>query len=294
MTKVKEQCMTEERSRCLLLINTLSGRGGILNKEIVKEKLEKQYGRVDVKIIENENFDMDTACKGYDYLAIGGGDGTLNRAINYAKSKNVNLIYIPCGTLNDTYKGLRYADKPESIDLGKVDGRYFSYVLAAGTFTPIGYNTNIKLKRAIKQLAYFLTIFREYKTHNISARVAAGNEEREGEYTLIMVVNSRRVFGFPFNKLYENNSGKAHLLLISSPKGILPARAVKLFLLFFRAFFIGFNKETDTKSITFKEIEEVTLTLSSPTDFCIDGEKHILRGENRITMHKDGIKLLYL
>jgi len=284
--------MEKSHAKCLLLINTLSGRGGMLDIAAIKRKLEDKYGKVDIKEIKDTAFDMNKVCKGYDYLAVGGGDGTLNNAINYVCRNNINLIYIPAGTLNDSYRNLRYVDKPEYIDLGKVGQRYFSYVLAAGTFTPIGYNTNIKLKKAIKQAAYFLAIFREYKVNRIKARISIDTEQFQDEYTLIMIVNSKSVFGFGFNKLYSNHTGKAHLLLISTPKR--PASFIKLFFLFFRAFFIGFNKPVQSKNLIFKEFSKLELELVHPTPFCIDGEKQVLQGSNRIVILKDGLRLLYL
>ncbi len=282
----------EKEKKCLLLINQLSGRGATLNTQAIKNKLEASFSQVDIKWISGDSFDMAEACKGYSCLAIGGGDGTLNNAINYVKRNNINLIYIPAGTLNDTYKNLRYADKPEYIDLGQVGERYFSYVLAAGTFTPIGYNTNIKLKRAIKQVAYFLEIFKEYKVNHIKASIDTGTKHFQGEYTLIMLANSRSVFGFSFNKMYKNHSGLAHLLLIKSPKGW--SAFIKLFFLFFRAFFIGFNKPVQSKNITFVEFDTLQLKLDTPTIFCIDGEKQVLDGENTVTIHKDNLQLFYL
>lgn len=282
----------DKEKKCLLLINQLSGRGATLNAQAIKGKLEASFTQVDIKLISEDSFNMEEACRGYSCLAVGGGDGTLNNAINYVKRNKINLIYIPAGTLNDTYKNLRYADKPEYIDLGQVGERYFSYVLAAGTFTPIGYNTNIKLKRAIKQVAYFLEIFKEYKVNRIKADINVGSKCYQGEYTLIMLANSRSVFGFGFNKMYKNHTGLAHLLLIKSPKGW--GAFVKLFFLFFRAFFIGFNKPVQNKHITFVEFDTLKLKLDNPTVFCIDGERLMLKGENKVAIHKDALHLLYL
>jgi len=286
---------TEKRDACLFLANTLSGRGSSLDIEGIIERLKKRFEIVDLKVISDNNyFDIKNACVGYNYLAVSGGDGTLNCAINCTKDMDIKLIYIPSGTLNDTYKTLRRTKKSEYIDLGEVNGNLFSYVLACGSFTPIGYTANLRLKKAFKQLAYFLYAFKEYKPYSINAEVKAVDFCFKDTFTLIMVINSKRVFGFPFNKLYENNSGKAHLLLIKSPQGNYLTKLLKMFIMFFRAFFIGFKKEMEGKYITFKEVSELSINLNSDIDFCIDGEKIVLNKENIIKIHKDKIKLLYL
>lgn len=279
---------------CLLLINKMSGRGSNIDIEKTSAKLKAYFSKVDLKTIKDKShFNITQECEGYDYLAVSGGDGTLNSAINCTKDMAIKLIYIPSGTLNDTYNTLKHTQNSSFIDLGEVNGKLFSYVLAAGSFTPIGYITNSKLKQRFKQLAYFIYAFKEYKIHNIRAEIET-NEIYQDNYTLIMIINSRRVFGFPFNRLYENNSGKAHLLLIKAPKGNYFSKLIKMFFLFFRTFFIGFKKPVKSKNIVFQEIDKVNIKLFKEEAFCIDGEKLVLDKDNKIIIHKSKIELLYL
>jgi hypothetical protein len=104
-----------------------------------------------------------------------------------------------------------------------------------------------------------------------------------------MAVKSRYVFGFKFNKIYEHNSGKGHLLLIKSPTGLF--KRTKLFFLFFRAFFIGFKKEVNTKNLKFLTTSAAKIELKAEVDFCVDGERAPSGLVNYIKFHQKAGKI---
>lgn len=286
--------------KCLLLINKTSGNvSRALNNPDIYNSLRKDYDIIDTLYIEVDNpIDIKKASEGYDGLAVCGGDGTFNNAINATRELNLELTYIPCGTLNDTAKTLHLTSKLKKderkirrVDIGEINNTLFSYVAAAGTFTAIGYTTKNKLKKKIKFFAYLWQVLSEYKVHHIKARIETEGKVFDDTYTLIMAINSQRCFGFNFNQLYSHNSGKAHLLLIKSPKGKGFFAKLKIFFPFFRAFFMGFDSPYQSKKMTFMEFDKAVVELEKPEDFTIDGEKICVEGKFNLSIHRQKMKL---
>lgn len=252
---------------CLILINKLSGNSESINVESLKEKLSNLYQKFEVKYIPE---DLETLKMAeYGGVAVCGGDGTLNHIINTSLPDFTSLYYIPCGTLNEVYN----SQKESVLNLvGHAGDVLFSYVCATGTFTPLGYAVNIKSKKRFKALAYIASVIKEYKVNDIWARLKVDGDVYDGEYTLIMLLNSPRCFGFRFNRLYHK--GEMCLLTIKSPGKNNLLNKIRIFFPFFRAFFIGFNKPYKSKNMLFTPFKEVDLELLSPTTFCVDGEKY--------------------
>lgn len=286
--------------RCLLLINKTSGNvSRALNNPDIYNSLRNDYDIIDTLYIEENNpIDIKKTSEGYDGLAVCGGDGTFNNAINATRELKLELTYIPCGTLNDTAKTLHLTSKLKAdarrvrrVDIGEINNTLFSYVAAAGTFTAIGYRTKNKLKRKIKFLAYLWQVLKEYRVHHIKAKIELADKVLEDTFTLIMAVNSQRCFGFNFNRLYSHNSGKAHLLLIKAPKSKGLFSLIRIFFPFFRAFFMGFDKLHKSKYLTFEEFDKAKLELDSPQEFTIDGERIVVEGKFNLSIHRQKMKL---
>lgn len=288
-------------TKCKLIINRMSGNSKSKEKEQEWVNLIKgSYNIVDTIYIDPEhNINMAEEIAGYDALAVCGGDGTLNSAINAIKNTRIDLIYIPSGTLNDTAKSLCLAKKLSSenkrirrVDMGCVNNTMFAYVVAGGTFTPIGYQTKIKTKKKIKIFAYFLEVLKEYKIHHIKAKVEINGKTFEDEYTLIMAINNTRCFGFNFNKLFAHNDGKGQLLLIKAPKGSGLFAKIKIFFPLFRVFFMKMRKEKEGEIIKFISFKEAKFTFDKPYTFTIDGEKIELEKEVNIRILQRKLKLV--
>ncbi len=164
-------------------------------------------------------------------------------------------------------------DMCEKLNTGikNKDKQVFGYVLAAGTFTPIGYTAKVALKQRIGVLAYIGEVLKEYKIHRINARINADGKEWEGQFTLLMFLKSPRCFGFRFNKAFDAESESGHLIAIRSPGRGGIAGAVTLFCRFFRVFFVGLKKPMD-KNIIFKRAVNVHVEQFDDADYCRDGE----------------------
>ncbi len=255
------------KKECLILINNLSGNATKVNVDSIKDKLSQSYSNFEVKHIPEDLSQMGNGY--YDGVAVCGGDGTLNHIINTSVPIGTSLYYVPCGTLNEVY----HAQKESTLTLvGHAGNILFSYVCATGTFTPLGYAVNASSKKKFKALAYISKVLREYEVCDVSARLNLDGKKIEGRYTLLMLLNSPRCFGFNFNKLYHK--GEMCLLTIKSPGKNSLLNKIKIFFPFFRTFFIGFKKPYESKNVLFTPFKHIDLELDTPTPFCVDGEKY--------------------
>ncbi len=272
---------------CLIVVNKLSGNASTLDLNRIKEILSPSYSSFEVKYIPEdlESLKMES----FHGVAVCGGDGTLNHVINKNIPSTTSLYYVPCGTLNEVYS----AQKESTLSLvGHAGDVLFSYVCGAGTFTPLGYATSINAKKRFKAFAYISKVLGEYKVENIWARLNVDGKIYDGTYTLIMLINSPRCFGFNFNKMYHK--GEMCLLTIKSAGKDNLLNRIKIFFPFFRSFFIGFKKPYQSQKVLFTPVKHVDLELLSPTPFCLDGEKYEIEKsvDICITKLKNPIKII--
>lgn len=265
----------KRQPRCVIVINRLSGNGNRADECMLKSAFERGYS-VDFYYITQKQMLKDFSA--YERIVVCGGDGTLNGILNSKMRDDVEIIYLPYGTLNEFYKG-GIKDNHFLKDICFANDLYFSYVMAAGIFTPIGYCVNDKKKRKFKALAYISPVVKEYKIHRIKAKLTTQDYCDEGEYSLIMAIDSPRCFGFRFNRLFKTDDGIMHLLAIRAPKNNGLIGKIKIFFPLFRAFFVGFNKSYHSKNMEFRPFDKLTISLNEDVDFDVDGEKKTLGGD---------------
>lgn len=255
--------------RCIIVINKLSGNGNRADERTLKTALGAGYAVDYYYIVEKQKLEDFSE---YDRIVVCGGDGTLNGILNSKIRDDVEIIYMPYGTLNEFYNG-GIKNNHFLKDICFANDLYFSYVMAAGIFTPIGYCVNDKKKRKYKALAYIAHVVKEYKIHRIKAKISASDFKDEGEYLLIMAIDSPRCFGFRFNRLFKADDGIMHLLTIKAPKTNGIFGKIKIFFPLFRAFFVGFGKPYHSKNMEFRPFDKLTISLDKDVDFDMDGEK---------------------
>ena len=245
---------------CKVIVNRDSGNAMRLDLD----KLLCSLGCVDAEV-ETIDSATDWSADGYDTVVVCGGDGTLHNAIEKCADKQI--IYAPCGTLNET----SLTDNVVAT-VGVVNETLFSYVCAAGSFTEIGYSANTKSKKLFKGVAYLPQVLKHYKCHKIHAQLNIDGKLCEDDYTLLMVLKSHRCFGFNFNRCYLQNKG-LYLLAIKSPGKDNLVNRTKMFFPFFRVFFCGVQQPCETEQFALLPFDNLTIDLQEPQDFCVDGEK---------------------
>lgn len=273
--------------KCLIVINRMSGKAAKIDKEKLLAGFCAEY---EVTVKELTKSSDEWSATGYSLVVACGGDGTFNRALNLCAEEGADLVYYGFGTFNECAKAKGACRHQNGFirlyEYAAANGRYFGYVAATGSFTPLGYVVDPSVKQKMGVLAYLLRVVREYKVWNVKARVTADGDVYDGVYTLIMAIDSPRCFGFRFNRLYSPDDGKVHLLLVKSPgKDNLVNRA-KIFFPLFRAFFIGLRKELTCKNLIFRAVKELDISLPESAVFDVDGDAAEFKGDLLIRVTK--------
>lgn len=247
---------------CKVIVNADSGNYANLDLNKVLQYL----GCVDTEI-QHINSKTDWNAEGYDTVLICGGDGTLHNAIE--KCQNKQIIYVPCGTLNEAAK-----TNGSITSVGKANNEHFSYVCATGSFTEIGYSAKNKNKQRFKSLAYFPEVVKNYRHYDIRAHIDVDGKIIDGNFTLLMILKSYRCFGFSFNNSYKQKEGLYLLAIRSFGKDTLINRA-KMFFPFFQVFFCGVKKPCEKTNWLLTPFNNLSITFDEKQTFCIDGEKRV-------------------
>ena len=249
-------------------------------KEIDEKKLAMAFGEgYDVEVFHMTS-EHPFKYRPADRIVVCGGDGTFSRMINRYKNKNTEIVYCPCGTLNETSKRDKDGTGDFLIkDCGEAADKIFSYVLATGTFTPLGYAVDNDFKQKYKAFAYIVNAFKQLKVWRVNAGMTCDGDKYDGQYSLMMVLDSPQCFGLHFNKMFCPNNKKMHLLLVKAPRFNGFFGLAEMFFSFFRAFFIGFKKPYASKRMIFREFSELTVKTDKEYNFCADGEKWTMPAE---------------
>lgn len=253
---------------CKVIVNADSGNYNRLDLD----RLLSNLGCVDATV-ETINSHTDWSADNCDTVIVCGGDGTLHCALEKCPDKRI--VYAPCGTLNEAAM-----TNGVITSVGKVNDSPFSYVCAAGSFTEIGYTANNRYKKRFKALAYLPQVLTAYKHHKIHAELNVDGQVCEDDYTLLMVLKSSRCFGFEFNKSYRENGG-LYLVAIKSFGDDNFVNKMRMFAPFFRVFFVGVNSPKTAAHWQVIPFKNLSVTLDTPQNFCLDGEKRVLDGELR-------------
>ena len=141
-------------------------------------------------------------------IVVAGGDGTINKAVNFMKKHNINvpLGIIPAGTSNDFALHLGvYGDidkavdriikgNVEGVDIGKVNDRYFVNILAAGMFSGTSHKTDKRLKEVLGHASYFITAAREpFEQKPFKIRIETEDGIVEEDVVVVMIFNGSSV-----------------------------------------------------------------------------------------------------
>lgn len=219
--------------KCIIVYNPMSGKKDFEGKlDYVKDRLKQVGYKVDVQATKRPRHAIQIAkevCeKEYDLMIISGGDGTLHECINGLSTakKKPRIGYIPSGTACDLANTLRIPKRVDraldiilygetvKMDIVNSNKGHFLYVSAIGTYVDISYVTDSKLKRYLGHLAYIITGVKEFFTIPMMKSTIEHDEGViKGYFSLMLVVNSKKVAGFNMIDKPVLDDGKVDVVL---------------------------------------------------------------------------------
>ncbi|WP_395810817.1 lipid kinase [Archangium minus] len=137
-------------------------------------------------------------------IIIGGGDGTLNNALQHLLGREVTLGVLPLGTGNDFARSLGIPPTLEAacdiiaagytarVDVGLANGRPFLNAASLGLASAIARRLTPRLKRRVGKLAYPVAAAAELWEHQpFHVRMVTDSGEMEAEVLQLVVGNGR-------------------------------------------------------------------------------------------------------
>ncbi|MFV0504692.1 MAG: diacylglycerol/lipid kinase family protein [Lachnospirales bacterium] len=172
----------------------------------------------------------------YDAIAVSGGDGTINLALNamIKNGLNIPLGIFPSGTANDFASYIGIPKDPveaakvigngvsKKVDIGKINNDYFINVVCSGLFAKISQGVDPVLKNSIGKLAYYLKGAEAIANIKpVALRVTTSTSVIEVNTILLLIMNTSGAGGFnnlaPASNLAD---GKFDLLIYKSKGNI--------------------------------------------------------------------------
>ncbi len=287
--------------KCTLIYNPKSGKQDFANKaEYVVKRLEAAGYVVQSNetCCQNEATELSrNACKEMvDLVVIAGGDGTFNECVNGLMHSHYRptIGYIPAGTCCDIGNTLGLSKdvkiavdniltgKSVKMDVVQSNDRYFCYVSGNGAYIDISYVTDSKLKRKIGYFAYLIKGAEELLTiPKIRMRVQYDKGEFKGKFSLILLINSKRVAGI--NMIYKPtlDDGLINVVLY---RYLFPFNNI----IYFISFFLPFWSTPLVKRFKTKKLK---ITTNSKSRWNIDGESGGI-GNQEIQVAKQAISII--
>jgi diacylglycerol kinase (ATP) len=220
--------------QAMLIVNPSSGKEkGQEYCEHALETMTTMGYNTELRITEGEGDAMDfarEACeRKFDFVAVMGGDGTINEAINGIAEQDhrPQVGLIPLGTVNDFARALNIPLKPEEAidifrhkhvqrtDVGKINDRYFINIVAVGALAEASFSTPVEQKSRLGPLAYIIEGMKKMKEKQPFELKVHSAHDWEGDALLMLVALTNSVGGMetiaPEAKV---NDGKLHVFII--------------------------------------------------------------------------------
>ncbi|MGD9761158.1 MAG: diacylglycerol kinase family protein [Candidatus Izemoplasmatales bacterium] len=268
--------------KLMIVYNPKSGKQNFINKlSLVMEWVKPHFHDVFVYPTEYPNHATELsekACEeNFEMLIIVGGDGTFNECVNGLMRHDIRpkIGYIPAGTCCDIGMSLglsknvkkslniMFSGSPVKMDIVKTNDRYSCYVTASGAFVDISYVTDSKLKKKIGYFAYVVKALEEVFTiPKMKMTIFNNDREYKGIYSLVMIINSKRVAGI--NMIYKPSLDDGFVDIVLY-KNLYPFN----FILYALAFIFPF---WSTPLVTRFKTRKMEIKTESKASWNIDGE----------------------
>lgn len=204
----------------------------VLNSEKAKGKKLRLFNNIiemvrknhDIEVFKTESKDQAMALfrelseKKFDRLIVGGGDGSINFAINEMISNKLSdklLAYIPMGTANilqvetkikkETHEiyNLLVSNKYKKINLGKVNDKYFFLMTGLGFDSKIIESIDENIKKKFGKLIFiYKSLLHFLLLKNKKFKISIDNEEMLVDW--ILCTNSKYYAG-PYSITNDTN-----------------------------------------------------------------------------------------
>ncbi|MDO4173655.1 MAG: diacylglycerol kinase family lipid kinase [Eubacteriales bacterium] len=279
--------LTEQKQQLMLVINPTAGKNRARDNLFM---LINYFFTHDYHVTVFPTQAKGDACNfvaeyatAFDALVCVGGDGTLNEVVTglmlCEPRKRPRLGYIPGGSTNDFANTLGISSemekaaaefcegKPFCCDIGRFNGRYFTYVAAFGLFTEVSYETPQPLKNTLGHAAYILEgakSLTSFKSYHL--KIVCDGEETEGNFIYGQCSNSTSIGGILNigRTGVQLDDGLFEVILIRMPENLLVLNEI-----------IGSlmtqNLE-NSKRIFFRRAKDVTFISEDPLPWTLDGE----------------------
>lgn len=239
--------------------------------------------------------------RAYDIIACMGGDGTLNEVINGILKSHLDipLGYIPAGSTNDFANSMHLSKEPqqavkdilachtETIDAGRFDDRYFSYVASFGAFTRSSYSTPQNLKNMLGRFSYFLEGAKDLgEIHSEHMTVQTDSQTFEGDYAFGAISNSTTIGGLVKydSKDVNVSDEKLEMLLIRMPGSLADLLSV--------VHSITHKDYLGSPYIDFCRADRFAIHSDRETDWSLDGEFAHSPGNSVVSCVKNKINFI--
>lgn len=219
----------------------------------------------------------------YDAIVCVGGDGTLNETVTglmfFDAERRPLLGYIPAGSTNDFASTLGISNEmdkaaeqfctgsPFHCDIGRFNGRYFTYVAAFGLFTDVSYETPQPLKNALGHAAYLLEGVKSLASvKNYHLKITCDGEEIEDDFIYGQFSNATSIGGIMDigRTGVQLDDGLFEVILIRMPANLIVLNSIVSSLMF--------QKIQDSPNIYFRRAKTITVISEIPLAWSLDGE----------------------
>lgn len=216
----------------------------------------------------------------FDCVVCSGGDGTLNETVSGMMGVNNRppLGYIPSGSTNDFAGSLGLprdilqaaytvtAGTPRMLDVGRFNGRWFTYVAAFGMFTDIPYDTPQERKNLLGHTAYLLeSVKRLGSIESFHCKISTGRESFRGNFIFGMVTNASQVAGFRMPGEMEAmlDDGVFEMILLKRPRSFADLQNIVASLV---------SGQLLSSSFIVRKISSLRFLSEQPVGWTLDGE----------------------
>lgn len=149
----------------------------------------------------------------YNHILIAGGDGTIDRLVNYMKKNDIDIPIgiLPTGTANDFANVLNIPldidlcieniinSEPKYIDVGVINDDYFVNIASTGMFTDVSQRVDSNLKHSIGRISYIIKGVEDaLHLRKFNVTIRSKELEYDGDMYLILVLNGRTAGNISF------------------------------------------------------------------------------------------------